>query len=261
MIATTSCLQVRWQCPTTACNLVLDRSTSSQLPICKASMHVLRQISKLLASCACFQQSLTAVATAAAAEAGEAAASASSISRICRLYNLGLRTLSSSAATQQAYRHEETPDRGDSYYWVPSAEEQQAFTFDRSSIADRRATGRPTLHASCCNYHLCRCCTSRSQQLPYSHTTAKTILVAAHRSKAPHVCAAAGRLESALESVLLADGNLREQLVFKYGFSIHRVQLSKDRRTVFILWDASPGKAQVQNSCVQRPWLEGSVRI
>lgn len=52
-------------------------------------------------------------------------------------------------------------------------------------------------------------------------------------------------MESALESVLLADGNLREQLVFKYGFSIHRVQPSKDRRTVFILWDASPGKAQV----------------
>jgi hypothetical protein len=43
----------------------------------------------------------------------------------------------------------------------------------------------------------------------------------------------------------MADGALREQLVLQYGFSIHRVQPSKDRRTVFILWDASPGKAQV----------------
>lgn len=43
----------------------------------------------------------------------------------------------------------------------------------------------------------------------------------------------------------MADGALREQLVQQYGFSIHRVQPSKDRRTVFILWDATPGKAQV----------------
>jgi hypothetical protein len=31
-----------------------------------------------------------------------------------------------------------------------------------------------------------------------------------------------GKLESAIESVLLADGYLREHLVEKYGFSVHR---------------------------------------
>lgn len=54
-----------------------------------------------------------------------------------------------------------------------------------------------------------------------------------------------GKLETALESVLLADGYLREHLVERYGFSVHRVRFSKDRRTAYILWDASPGKAQV----------------
>lgn len=97
----------------------------------------------------------------------------------------------------------EAPDTQDSYYWIPPAPEDQpqAFTFDRRSIADRRATGR---------------------------------------------------LESALEAVLMADGALREQLVLQYGFSIHRVQPSKDRRTVFILWDASPGKAQACQRALEK---------
>jgi hypothetical protein len=54
-----------------------------------------------------------------------------------------------------------------------------------------------------------------------------------------------GRLESALESVLLADGYLREHLISRHGFSIHRVRYAKDRRTVHILWDAAPGQAEV----------------
>lgn len=57
-----------------------------------------------------------------------------------------------------------------------------------------------------------------------------------------------GRLESALESVLLADGYLREHLVSRHGFSIHRVRYAKDRRTVHILWDAAPGQAEVSIS-------------
>lgn len=48
-----------------------------------------------------------------------------------------------------------------------------------------------------------------------------------------------------MEAVLLSDGYLREHLVNKFGFSIHRVRYAKDRRSVFILWDAQPGKAQV----------------
>lgn len=55
---------------------------------------------------------------------------------------------------------------------------------------------------------------------------------------------ATGRIEAAIESVLLTDGAIREQLVHRYGLNIHRVMVSKDRRTVFILWDANEGKAQ-----------------
>jgi ribosome-binding factor A len=55
---------------------------------------------------------------------------------------------------------------------------------------------------------------------------------------------AAGRLESAIESVMLADAAIREHLVERYGLTIHRIQLAKDRRTVFVLWDAEQGKAK-----------------
>ena len=58
--------------------------------------------------------------------------------------------------------------------------------------------------------------------------------------------ALAGKLESALEAVLLSDGYLHEHLVQRYGFNIHRVRYAKDRRSVFILWDATPGKAKVR---------------
>lgn len=49
----------------------------------------------------------------------------------------------------------EVPDRRDSYYWIPPPPEDQpqAFTFDRRSIADRRATGtegQPNLQPLSC---------------------------------------------------------------------------------------------------------------
>lgn len=51
-------------------------------------------------------------------------------------------------------------------------------------------------------------------------------------------------MENAIESVMLADATIREQLVERYGLTIHRIQLAKDRRTVFVLWDANQGLAQ-----------------
>eukprot|EP00775_Hariotina_reticulata_P005211 gene5211-5449_t len=62
---------------------------------------------------------------------------------------------------------------------------------------------------------------------------------------------ATGRLESALETVLLGDGAIREQLVNKFGLNIHQVQLAKDRRTVFILWDAHQGMAAACANALQ----------
>lgn len=44
---------------------------------------------------------------------------------------------------------------------------------------------------------------------------------------------------------MLSDGVLRDQLVNLYGFTVHNTRISKDRRTVHLLWDAHPGKAQV----------------
>eukprot|EP00878_Enallax_costatus_P009947 GHUV01010385.1.p1 GENE.GHUV01010385.1~~GHUV01010385.1.p1 ORF type:complete len:210 (+),score=58.24 GHUV01010385.1:942-1571(+) len=68
------------------------------------------------------------------------------------------------------------------------------------------------------------------------HETASPASVAQRR--------ATGRIEAAMESVLLTDGAIREQLVHRHGLNIHRVMVSKDRRSVFVLWDADDGKAQ-----------------
>jgi ribosome-binding factor A len=51
--------------------------------------------------------------------------------------------------------------------------------------------------------------------------------------------------------VLLRDGVIREQLVSKFGLNIHQVQLAKDRRTVFILWDAHAGMASACENALQ----------
>lgn len=51
-----------------------------------------------------------------------------------------------------------------------------------------------------------------------------------------------GRFEIAVESVLNADGLLREQLVMKNGFTVHKIRLSRGQRKATILWDCYPGK-------------------
>jgi ribosome-binding factor A len=53
----------------------------------------------------------------------------------------------------------------------------------------------------------------------------------------------ASRLENTIEALLHADGALRRTLVDQYGLTVHRVELSRDRRTVYVLWDAAPGCA------------------
>jgi ribosome-binding factor A len=63
---------------------------------------------------------------------------------------------------------------------------------------------------------------------------------------------AAGRLENAIESVMLADAAIREHLVERYGLTIHRIQLAKDRRTVFVLWDAHQGKAKACEQALEK---------
>uniref|UniRef100_A0A383V7W2 Ribosome-binding factor A n=1 Tax=Tetradesmus obliquus TaxID=3088 RepID=A0A383V7W2_TETOB len=63
---------------------------------------------------------------------------------------------------------------------------------------------------------------------------------------------AAGRLETAIESVMLADAAIREHLVERYGLTIHRIELAKDRRTVFILWDAHQGKAKACEQALEK---------
>lgn len=63
---------------------------------------------------------------------------------------------------------------------------------------------------------------------------------------------ATGRVEAAIESVLLADGVIREQLVNRYGLNVHRVQVSKDRRSIFILWDANTGKVRDCEQALQK---------
>lgn len=63
---------------------------------------------------------------------------------------------------------------------------------------------------------------------------------------------ATGRVDAAIESVLLADGVIREQLVHRYGLNIHRVQVSKDKRSIYILWDANTGKAKECEQALQK---------
>jgi ribosome-binding factor A len=63
---------------------------------------------------------------------------------------------------------------------------------------------------------------------------------------------AAGRLETAIESVMLADAAIREHLVERYGLTIHRIELARDRRTVFVLWDAHQGKAQACQQALEK---------
>lgn len=61
----------------------------------------------------------------------------------------------------------------------------------------------------------------------------------------PNLLLFAGKLESAFESVLLSQGYAREQLIDSCGFSLHRVRYAKDRRTVYVLWDARPDRREV----------------
>lgn len=63
---------------------------------------------------------------------------------------------------------------------------------------------------------------------------------------------AAGTVEAAIESVLLTDGVIREHLILRYGLSIHRVRVANDRRTIYILWDATAGKAKECEQALQK---------
>ena len=53
----------------------------------------------------------------------------------------------------------------------------------------------------------------------------------------------AKRFEFALEAALSRDAVVRESLVARYGLAVHAVRLSRDRRTLHVLWDALPGCA------------------
>ena len=53
----------------------------------------------------------------------------------------------------------------------------------------------------------------------------------------------AKRFEFALEAALSRDAVVREALVARYGLAVHAVRLSRDRRTLHVLWDALPGCA------------------
>lgn len=60
------------------------------------------------------------------------------------------------------------------------------------------------------------------------------------------------RFEDAIEGALLADAVVREQLVERLGLAVHRVRLSGDRRTVYVLWDAHPGAAAAAEAALSR---------
>jgi ribosome-binding factor A len=51
---------------------------------------------------------------------------------------------------------------------------------------------------------------------------------------------------------MLADAAIREHLVERYGLTIHRIELARDRRTVFVLWDAHHGKAQACQQALEK---------
>jgi hypothetical protein len=92
-----------------------------------------RQQKSLAAAVAVAQPGSTVLQATATAAAGLKAASS--------LYFSCFRTIAVSAAARQAVG--DLPDKGDSYYWLPPAEEQQLpFTFDRRGIHERRATSK-----------------------------------------------------------------------------------------------------------------------
>jgi ribosome-binding factor A len=80
--------------------------------------------------------------------------------------------------------------------------------------------------------------------VPHNSEAFKPVSIAQRR--------AAGRLETAIESVMLADAAIREHLVERYGLTVHRIELSRDRRTVFVLWDAHQGKAQACQQALEK---------
>jgi ribosome-binding factor A len=51
---------------------------------------------------------------------------------------------------------------------------------------------------------------------------------------------------------MLADATIREHLVERYGLTVHRIELARDRRTVFVLWDAHQGKAQACQQALEK---------
>lgn len=55
---------------------------------------------------------------------------------------------------------------------------------------------------------------------------------------------ALGKLEGAVEAVLLGDAIIRERLVQRQGFTVHRIRLTNDRRRASVLWDAHPGREE-----------------
>lgn len=50
----------------------------------------------------------------------------------------------------------------------------------------------------------------------------------------------------------MGDAIVRDQLVQRHGLAVHKVQLSRDRRTAFILWDSNPGSAAACAESLQR---------
>jgi hypothetical protein len=99
-----------------------------------------------LAACARQQKSLAAAVEVAVAQPGSTvlqatATAAAGLKAASSIYFSCLRTIAVSAAARQAVG--DLPDKGDSYYWLPPAEEQQLpFTFDRRGIYERRATSK-----------------------------------------------------------------------------------------------------------------------
>jgi ribosome-binding factor A len=59
------------------------------------------------------------------------------------------------------------------------------------------------------------------------------------------------RYEEAIHNAVFGDASLQERLVIQCGFTIHRVKLSADRRTAYVLWDAHPDKHDVCSRTIQ----------
>lgn len=121
-------------------------------------MRQARRSLSFLAACARQQKSLAAAVEVAVAQPGSTAlpptaTAAAGIPAPATPQHSYVRTIAVSAATRQAVG--DLPDKGDSYYWLPPAEEQQLpFTFDRRGIHERRATSKAlvkVIHASYLN--------------------------------------------------------------------------------------------------------------